>query len=118
VSLGKFFWGAMGGVLVFGFGGLGGEGAYHFWWVDGVGDVEGGEWVWWRGMVDVWGCGGLCDVLVVERFLEGVFWGWLPCEMTGAIVVYVSELELEYVLPTITLSKFTLLSFRAGRWVC
>jgi len=69
-------------------------------------------------MVDVWGCGGLCDVLVVERFLEGVFWGWLPCEMTGAIVVYVSELELEYVLPTITLSKFTLLSFRAGRWVC
>lgn len=38
--------------------------------------------------------------------------------MTGAIVVYVSELELEYVLPTITLSKFTLLSFRAGRWVC
>jgi len=26
-------------------------------------------------MVDVWGCGGLCDVLVVERFLEGVFCG-------------------------------------------
>ncbi len=51
------------------------EGAYHFWWVDGFGDVKGGEWVWWRGMVDVWGCGGLCDVLVVERFLEGVFCG-------------------------------------------
>jgi len=31
---------------------------------------------WWRG------------------FWRACFAGWLPCEMTGAIVIYVSELEL------------------------
>jgi len=58
-------------------------------------------------MVDVWGCGGLCDVLVVERFLEGVFWGWLPCEMTGAIVVYVSELYSIFYCPSLYQSSLS-----------